>query len=503
MSVRIREAVLAALAAVMLLLPAAAGAESGRVTLLHINDIYEIVPVDDIGGFAPLMTLLRAERQEHPQAITTLGGDFLSPSLLSGMTQGRHMVELLDALGVEVTVFGNHEFDFGPDVARARIAGSRFVWLGTNVLNADGSPFGGARSEWIRTAGPFKIGFFGVLTPTTAAVSSPGPDVRFTDPQAEAAAAVGRLRARGAQVVVALTHLGMDADRALAQAVKGIDVILGGHDHEPMSVYENGVLIFKAGHDGQFLGVVELQVDTREGQPARVAPVSWLTRTTTGVTPDPEMATLVKGYTDRLASDLDVVIGTAGVELDTRGEALRSREAPMANYIADIMRRSLEADVALLNGGAIRGGRLMAPGTAITRRDVRTELPFDNQVVLLELTGADLLAALEHGLSKVDERAGRFPQVSGLSLVYDPLAPAGRRVVEVRVGDRPLDPASRYRVATVAYLLRGGDGYAPLARGTVLIDPSGARLLTPMVMDHIAAHPTVAPQVEGRIVSRK
>src|SRR5689334_2156487 len=155
-------------------LPSVAAAQNAHVTLLHVNDVYQIAPVKGLGGLAELSTLLKRERAAHPGAITTVGGDFLSPSILSGLVKGAQMVELFNAIGVDYVTFGNHEFDFGPDVTRQRIAESRFVWLGANVLGGDGKIFPGAVATATRQAGDVKLGFVGLLTPETASLSSGG-----------------------------------------------------------------------------------------------------------------------------------------------------------------------------------------------------------------------------------------------------------------------------------------------------------------------------------------
>ena len=154
-------------------------AASATITLLHCNDVYEIAPVRGQGGFAPFMTLLRAERARSAHTITTFGGDLLSPSVLSGLSKGAQMIELTNALGVEVAVLGNHEFDFGPAVAEARVKASPCHWLGSNVLTPGGEPAVGTVDLWLKAVDGYRIGFFGLLTPETATLSSPGPGIRF------------------------------------------------------------------------------------------------------------------------------------------------------------------------------------------------------------------------------------------------------------------------------------------------------------------------------------
>jgi 2',3'-cyclic-nucleotide 2'-phosphodiesterase (5'-nucleotidase family) len=214
-------------AAVVLALAASAFAQTATVTFLHLNDVYEISPKQGRGGFAPLMTLLKQERAAAPDAITTLGGDLIGSSMMSGITKGTQMIELMNAIGLDVAVPGNHEFDFGSAVLKQRLAESKFPWLGTNVLGEDGKTFAGLVPVATRKVGELTIGFFGILTPDTSHLSNTGPDVRFAPVLETARAAVKQLRDQGADAVVALTHLTIAGDRELAREVKGIDVILG------------------------------------------------------------------------------------------------------------------------------------------------------------------------------------------------------------------------------------------------------------------------------------
>lgn len=505
MLTRIRTLAGAAALAGTLLFPALAVAQNGTLTFLHFNDIYEISPVKGRGGFAPLMTVLKAERERNAGALTTVGGDFLSPSLLSGTTRGAQMPALFNAMGVDVVGFGNHEFDFGTEVLKARIAESKFPWVGTNIAGPDGQPLPGSVATWTKTVGDVKVGFLGVLTPETAHLSGGGAEATFTNVQAAAALAVKALRDEGANVVVALTHQTITEDRDLAVKVKGIDLVLGGHDHDPISFYEGSTLIVKAGADGHYLGVIDLAVSTKatdKGPATTVSPAGWRFVTTAGVASDAEVGALVKRYTDQLDATLAGVIGRAETDLDSRKDVVRSQETTMGNLIADALRDGLKADVAITNGGGIRADTLHPAGSSLTRKDIFAEMPFGNVAVLTQLSGADLLAALEHGVSKVEDKAGRFPQVSGLTFTYDPKLPSGTRVTGVTVGGQPLDPARTYRVATNDYMLKGGDGYAALTRGRTVVDASGAVLMATMVMDYVEARKTVAPKVEGRIVAK-
>ncbi len=484
-------------------LPAAALGQSSNLTLLHVNDVYEIAPKKGQGGLARLMTLLKTERARADHHLTTLGGDLLSPSLLSGLTQGRQMIEIFNALGLDAAGLGNHEFDFGAEVLRQRASESRFTWLASNTFGADGQPLVG-QATLLRQFGPFKVGLFGLLTPETRHLSSPGAGVRFAPVVETAKATVAALREQKADLVIALTHLDLAADRALVRAVPGIDVVLGGHDHDPIMIFERGTLIAKAGSDAHYLAVIDLAIEKKQGRrgPKIVIRPEWRLVSSHGIAPDTEVAVLVAGYQSLLAKELDVALGKTETPLDSRRGSVRGGESAIGNLIADAMRAGVGADVALTNGGGIRGDRTYQAGATLSRKDVLGELPFGNVTLLLEVSGNELKAALENGVSRIEDTAGRFPQVSGLMFVFDPARPSGSRVLDVKVAGRALDPDARYRLATNDYIAKGGDGYAVLKGAKRIVDTSVAKLMATMVMDYIAARKSVAAEIEGRITAK-
>jgi 5'-nucleotidase len=167
------------------------------------------------------------------------------------------------------------------------------------------------------------------------------------------------------------------------------------------------------------------------------------------------------------------------------------------------MRASVGADIALTNGGGIRGDTVYEPGTELTRKMVLSELPFGNVTVKLEISGTTLLAALEHGVAKVEDSRGQFLHVSGMSYVFDPAQPAGSRVVSVQVGHQPLDPNATYTLATNDFIAKGGDDYGILQGLKRLIDPSAGTLIAAAVMNYLEAQGSIAPTLEGRIAARK
>ena len=430
---------------------------SVRVQFLLVNDVYQLDPVGGRGGLARVATLVRELRRETPHTLFVLAGDTLSPSVLSTIFQGRQMIEAWNVLGLDAAVFGNHEFDFGPAVLQQRMRDSRFPWLGTNVLEpATRRPWGGAHAGLVREWSGVRAGMIGVTLPRAAQSSNPGPGIAF-DPPAESArhalAELGPLDLR-----VALTHLEVAQDRALASAVP-LDVILGGHDHLPMVETEGRTLIIKAGADAINVGQVEYEVGCGAqllGRRHRLIPVG------ADIKEAPDVAALVARYHAQADPQLDRPVTELRAPLDARDSVVRRGPAPIGAFMAEAIRRRMGADVGLLNGGAIRGNRVL-PAGPLSLRDVAALLPFGNIVALLEVDGAALRATLEHSVAALPQPAGRFLQTAGLTYVLDAARPPGDRIVSVSVGGEVLVPGRRYRVAVPDFLARGGDGYNALA----------------------------------------
>jgi len=481
-------------------LQAAAPVErSGRVTILQLNDLYDIMPVEKgkKGGLARVATLRDRIAKESPDALLVLAGDFLSPSTMSSIFQGSQMVATLNAAGLDLATFGNHEFDFGEQVTQQRMRESRFTWVSSNVLDpTTGLPFGNAMSFVLRDLGGIRVAFIGLTTPETRVLSKGGRNLKFLGAIEAAKDVVARARRTKADVIVALTHQDMADDKTLAAAVPEIDVILGGHEHDPLDARVGKTLILKTGSDAVSLGRVDLLVTV--GQGARRIESKWeLIPVTDEIPETPAVAALVKQYEGLMAAELKQVVGATSVPLDTRNETVRVKESPVGNLIADLMREALGADVALVNGGGIRGNAVTPAGT-LTRGDVLKILPFANKVVKLEVIGDALRAALENGLSQHERTAGRFPQVSGLRYAFDPKKPAGARLTSVTVGGKPLDPAARYSLATFEFLMGGGDGYTMLQQAKVLVAPMYGPMDSDLILERLKSGP-LAPAVDGRI----
>jgi 5'-nucleotidase len=451
-----------------------------RIQLLLVNDVYELEPVMGRGGLARVATLARELRRQTPNTLFVLAGDTLSPSLLSTLVRGAQMIEGWNAVGLDLATFGNHEFDFGPAVLALRMGESRFAWLSANVLDrATGRPFGGARPWLRRDFDGVRVGVIGLTTPDAAKTSNAGPGLRFEEPLEAARTALAALGA--VDLRVAVTHLPLRQDRELVDALP-FDLVLGGHDHDPM-VHELGrAVIVKAGSDAMNLGQVEYEVRCGAvlARRQRLLPVD------ASLADAPDVAALVRRQSARLARELDVVVARTAVALDAREALTRREETPLGRFIAALMRDRVGAEVGLLNSGAIRGNRVI-PAGPIAKRDVREVLPFSNTVTLLQVSGAVLRAALEHSVDELPRPSGHFLQTAGVRYAVDASRPPGGRVGAIEVGGQGLDPARLYRVAVPDYLARGKDGYVMLAGARALLAPEDGPGLIETVLDGLAA----------------
>ncbi len=470
------------------------------LTLLLVNDIYKMSPDKGRGGFAKLAAIVKAERARGVPLLFCHAGDTFSPSLMSGFDQGEHIVALTNMVKPDVFVPGNHEFDFGKDVYFKRLSEANFPFFAANMRGAGGEPLQGHTNAQIFERGGVRIGVVGLVLTETPLMSSPG-DLRFLPVMDTLKAEARRLREGGADIVVAVTHTDRAMDYEIVRS-RLVDILLTGHDHDLAVGFDGKTVMVESNEEGNYVTAIDLKVDIKGEGPART--VTWSPtfriNDSAAFPADPEVDAKVKEIEGRLSAELDVPVAKVAGELDSRSSIVRSQEAAIGNLVADAIRQAQQADIAITNGGGIRGNKVYTPGTTLSRRDILTELPFGNRTVTTEITGKAIRAALENGFSQTDNRAGRFPQVSGLAVVADLKQPAFSRVVSVLVGGQPLDEAATYKVATNDFMLRGGDGYSSLAGQMAATVDTGGRLMANDVMVHARKLGAIDAKIEGRIV---
>jgi 5'-nucleotidase len=466
------------------------------LTILQINDVYSTTPVDGLGGLARVATIKKELAAAGRTPLVMLGGDFLSSSVASSVFKGEQMIDVFNVMGLDVATLGNHEFDFGVDMLITRMHQAKWQWVIANVLDRKTNAIiGGSLPYVVRTFGSLKVGIIGLCL-LDEGMNNPELKARLQllDPLETAARYVPQMKAEGANVIVALTHLRIFTDEALARAVPDIDVIVGGHEHYPITVVSGRTLISKAGMDAR--NVARIDIDRRGNAPVdrfyELIPVN------SAVKDDPATAEVVASWESRLSAELDDPVGSTAVPLDAADSRLRGRETNIANLVADAIRQQAHADVALVNSGGIRGNRVY-PAGVLRRRDLIAIHPFNNVVCKIEVSGALLLKALNTGVSRLPNLVGGFPAVAGVTFHVLLSAPAGDRVRDLRVNGAPLDPQRTYTLALPDYVLNGGDGYEALKGSRVLIDAEQGALIVTALEQFIGGR-EISPSIENRIV---
>lgn len=519
--------------------------ETFTLSLMHTNDTHA-----HLDNVPKRITAINEVREEKPNALLVDAGDVFSGTLYFNEFQGQADLEFMNLAGYDVMTFGNHEFDLGSteqghQALAEFVAGAEFPFVSSNIDFSADENLSGLVAEGLTSTDPEngkiynslvkevdgeKIGFLGLTTEETVTISSPG-SVEFNDYVESAQNAVNALQAQGVNKIVALSHLGyddsvlFDNDLELAKLVDGIDVIVGGHSHTQLnesvevSEDENGVakdptIIVQAYQYGDFLGTVDVEFNESGVVVANTAELIKIGEQAD----DAEAATLLEGYATQIEEIENAETGAVATEAfpnprstdegNTEGISVRNSETALGNLITDAMltkAKEFNEDtvIAFQNSGGIRAPLDAGP---ITLGDILTVQPYGNTLATMELSGEEILAALEHSVSRAPGESGGFLQVSGLNFTYDSSQPAGERVVSVEVlgadGEYvELDEAATYVVATNAFTAKGGDGYdvfkAAYDDGRVT-DWGYADWET--IRDYVVAQETVTPVIEDRIM---
>lgn len=478
-----------------------ARAAEAKLTFLLVNDIYKIDGDKKRGGFSRLAAIARAEKAKGGTVVYVHAGDTISPSLMSGFDRGAHIVEILNIVPPDVFVPGNHEFDFGPQIFRERMAALKSPHkLAANLREPNGEPVAGFKDSSVIEVDGVKIGIVGVTADDSPNKSSPG-DLKFTDLIRTATAEARKLKSGGVDFVVLVAHANRVQDFALIQS-GAFDLILSGDDHDLALMFDGRTAMVESKEEGEYVTAVDLTINAEDRSGRRT--VTWWPNfrimDSATVAPDPETEARVETYRKELSRELDVEIAKLAVPLDSRSTTVRTGEAAIGNLIADGMRWATGADIAITNGGGIRGNKQYVAGAPFSRRDVLVELPFGNRTLLLADTGDTILAALENGLSQLGETGGRFPQISGATVEVDKSKPVGSRVVSVKIGGEPLDPKKTYKIAINDFMGRGGDNYRMFIKSKPLLGERDSKLMANDVMAYVKERGTVDQTVQGRIV---
>lgn len=500
--VRTRLPVLAlALALAHALFAPGALAQSRKVTFVLVSDVYRMSEEGGRGGFARIAGTINAERARGGKVIAVHAGDALSPCLMCSFDSGEHVIDIMNRMKFDVFVPGNHEFDFGKQTYLKRMSEATFPIYAANLRFADGSPLPGHRDHEIVEHEGVKIAIIGLTAQDAPEKSNPG-DLKIAGVQETLARKAKALRAQGADLIVGVVHAVRDIDNAIHD-LGIVDVLLSGDDHDIRYVYNRKSVLMEGGEDGAYMQALDIVFADKRNSSGRL---EWRPQVriidTADVKPDAMIAARVAHYEALLSKELDVELARLTAPLDSRSAVVRGGEAAWGNLITDAIRAATGADIAIMNGGGIRGGRRYEIGHRLTRRHVLSELPFGNKTLVFRLTGAELKQTLEHGYSAWPRPAGQFLHVSGARIVIDHDGKAGARVVSVLIDGAPLDPRKYYSVAASDFFLRGGDGFSAFTNSTLRTRVEDAQLIANDVMVYVRKLGAVSAAPEGRVTGR-
>jgi 2',3'-cyclic-nucleotide 2'-phosphodiesterase (5'-nucleotidase family) len=476
-----------------------------HLTVFHTNDTH--AHLDNVAARCALTNRLRSESLQSDTLLLDAGDVFAGTPYFS-LYKGQADLWYMKYLKYDAMCLGNHEFDKGTELLGEFVKNTDFPVLCANFDFSKDSSLAGRIKPWtILERGANKYGVFGLTSEETAEISKPGPGVMINDHTLWAKNAVEYFKSKGVNKIIALTHIGFDEDIKLAGEVEGIDLIIGGHSHtvpvhypEIVNKFSAPTVIVQAGCFNRYMGSVSIDFDgngiVRQGSSGKLIAIDGSMPT------DKAAADKLEEYKTPISKLMQKAAGCSLVALEGEGEQLRTRETNLGNMVADAMLekgRYINAEIALINGGAIRSS---LPAGDISIGNVYEVLPFDNYMVSADVSGAQLMGALENGVSQVEGVKGRFLQVAGLRYTWNAGAAPGKRIVSAEVktleGYKPVESGKTYRVVTSEFVAGGGDGFTDIKAAANQINLSFP--LADVLAEYLNQHSPVNPAVEGRIL---
>lgn len=475
-----------------------ASADDTKTRILYFSSFPEIMQPENKPGLAELATALRMEKAKNPNLLFIHGGASLGPSVFGAMDNGAHMIDILSGLNPDVMAIGKREFSYGYDNFILNALSASFPLVTSNLQDANtGGPIDATYPTYMLQSENLSVGFI-ALTSANAITEYGATQAQLLETIAATKTAARQLRQEGAHAVILLADTDYD-DLSAVRADGTVDVIFYTHNFDnPQSLDRQGALLTEGALDGKIIAVDlwhEAGADgtTQLYSSAELLPLS-------AYQPDAEVSTTIRNYRTRLDQLLGPEIATVSKPFDTLRQNIRSKENAFANLITDAIRQAVSADIALLNGGTLRGNVTYAAGQKISRGDIQRELPFGGRTALVRMSGADIRNTLEHGIECGMQVDGCYTHVSNLRVTLDSRKVKGNRVISVVVDGSPLEPETLYRVATSDFMAGGNDGFEHLGKAEKIFNNGTNRIIWTIVVEHIERLGTIAPTLEGRML---
>lgn len=485
------------------------------IVIYHTNDIHgQIGPspenkkfnLSPSGGAASLMTALKREGGSY---LYFDSGDWFQGTPVGNMTRGEAVVDVMNALGMSAAVLGNHEFDYGQGVIFDLLNKAKFPVLASNIAASQSNTIASVSSSFLMMKQKgVNIGLFGLLPANMDTLAFPEhrQGLSFTDPIQTAARSVSILKGAGADVIIALTHLGIESydgktytmpvgDIAVAKGAAGIDAILGGHTHTRMntpvivtSPSGKGTLITQTG--GQLREVFRIvlyynpvtrQVDKHEAKPIYLDPSAY--------PPDPQIASIIASYESKVAGVMSQPVGSSVVEMPRNPYG----ESVLHNFVADILKEHGKTDLAVVNAFGLRKDLPQGP---LQYGDVYQVLSFDNSFAIAKIKGAELKKAVKNNVPFAGQTVAKLHYAKGVEIRYDPTTQKGLGLVELRVNGQAVEDDRVYTIAGDNYTLTVGGYFQGIKMEDVQIFPKMTR---DIALEYVKANSPVSARIDGRL----
>lgn len=471
---------------------------STEIELIYAAKIPEIQPrKKDKGGLAELATLVKETRYKSPHTMFLHGGDSLAPSVMSSFDQGSHMIDVLNSLEPDAMSISEREFAYKEDGLIVRIAEAEFPFISSNSIDTlTGLPLEGVEEYQCFSYGDHKICAISILDPevTTHYLVN---RIHVQDSKSRILEMSKILREKQADIIILLTAHKIPQINALLEN-NTLDIVLhADSDEDSVKSVGNGLYVKEGTNEGMAaklsLIVTGHKDSLKKSLSGQILPLNSFIK-------DENVQRKIDYYNNKLEQIMDVIIGTTLTPMCTSKQKVRTEENAFGNMAADALRDYYKADIAFINGGSIRSKVQYNAGENITRKDIQSQMPFQNKSDLILIKGSELYSAMENSVSKVENAKGRFLQISGMKMVYCPENIPGERVSSITIAGQNIDLNKSYLLATDMYLTSGGDDYDMLLHQKTISSKNNPKMIWEIVRLYIEKHQTVSPKVEGRII---
>lgn len=471
-------------------------------SMLHSSDELNIIfsskmpdiTDEKIGSYSQLASLLQTTKANNPNVLFLFGGGSLGPSAMSTLDRGSHIIDILNNLEPDAMAVNNREFSFYEDELSLRSFEASFPIVGSNILNkVTNQNIDGIEKYAILHKGNIKIGFITVLNQSVIHEYN----IKKTlvhDISHSVTKISNELKSKGVDIIILhSSEFGQEINQLIENNI--IDLAftkdLDFNPNNTDTINNRYILISDVD------GVANLKIVIKE---KKIISFKNNIVSLRKESKEPNIERTENRYKNKLNLLLQEKIGTFTNKVDTTRTNLRTKENGFGNFIADVFRNYTGADIAICNTGAIRGNTIYNEGHSITRKDIYKELPYRDNLILLEVTGQQVIDAIEHGLYFIKELKGRFLQVSGIQVQYDKTEKQGHRVKEIFINGSLIDKEKLYKLVTTHFIATGGDDYHLLenSKSHVYKNMSN-RIISDIVIEYIKKQKLIATKIEDRL----